>query len=101
MTCINIVVVEEVANFVIATVGDRQRAVAVGHVVAVAPVVITLLVLDGGVLEIVVGRREVERRVRIRPKLRPLSRPTHRLQHLIPVHVSHNRHLLHLQFHLH
>ena len=100
VACINIVVVEEVADFVVTALGDGQRAVAVGHIVAVAPIVVALFVLDRSVLEILVGRCEVEWWVRVRPKLRPLPRPPHGLQHLIPVNVSQHRHLLHLQLHL-
>lgn len=101
VACINVVVVEEVADFVVAALGHRKRAEALRHVVAVAPVVVALLVLRRRVLEVLVRRREIQRRVRVRPELRPLPRPPNRLQHLVPVHVPRHRHLLHLQLHLH
>lgn len=91
---VDVIIVEEVANFVVAALGGEKDAVLVAGVVAVAPVVVALLVLGGHVLKVVVGGGEVERRVRVRPELRPLPRPPHRLQHLVPVHISQHRHLL-------
>lgn len=98
---VDVVVVEHVADFVVATVGHRDVAVPVAEVVAVAVVVVAFLELVGGVLEVVGGGGEVERWVRIRPELCPLSCPPHHLEHLVPVHVTHHCHLLHLKLHLH
>lgn len=96
---VDVVVVEEVADGVGAAVGLREVAVLVA-VVAVAVVVVAgaegLLVV-----EVVLGRREVERQVWVWPELRLLPRPPHLLQHPLPLHVPRHRHLLHLQLHLH
>lgn len=97
----DVVVVKEVADFVVATIGDVDVTVAVAEVVAVAVVVVALPELAGCVFEVVVRGSEVARHVRVGPELGSLTGSSHRFQHLLPLHVSNHRHSLHLQVHLH
>lgn len=97
----DVVVVKEVADFVVATVGDVDVTVTVAEVVAVAVVVVALPELAGCVFEVVVGGSEVARHVRVGPELGSLTGSSHSFQHLLPLHVPNHRHSLHLQVHLH
>lgn len=100
-TGVDVVVVEHVADFVVPAVSHRDVAVPLADIVAVAVVVVALFELLGRVSEVVLGGGEVERWVRVRPKLGSFPRPPHRLQHLVPVDISYDRHLFHLQVHFH
>lgn len=100
-TGVDVVVIEHVADFVVPAVSHRDVAVPVADVVAVAVVVVALFELFRRVPEVVLGGGEVERRIGVGPKLGPFPRPPHRLQHLVPVNISDDRHLFHLQVHFH
>ena len=97
----DVVVVKEVANFIVATVSDVDVTMTVAEVVAVAVVVVAFPAFAGCVFEVVVRGSEVARHVRVRPELRSLPGSSHRLQHLLPLHVPNYRHSLQLQVHLH
>lgn len=100
-TSVDVVVVKEVADFVVPTVSDVDVTVTVAEVVAMAVVVVALPKLAGCVFEVVVGGSKVARHVRVGPELGALTGSSHRLQHFLPLHVPNHRHSLHLQVHLH
>lgn len=97
---IDIIIVEEITNFVVPSMSRRKTAVFFRSIITVSPVIITLFVICAHILIIIIRRRKVQRRLRIRPEFCPFSCPSHRFQHLIPLYVSYDRHFLHLQVHL-
>lgn len=97
----DVVVVEKVAHFVVATVGDMDVTMTVAKIVAMAIVVVALPELTGGIFEVMVGGSEVARHVRVGPELGSFTGSSHRLENLLPLYVPNHRYSLHLQVHLH
>jgi len=95
-TCVDVVVVEKVAHFVVTTVGDVNVTVTVTKVVAMAIVVVALPKLAGGIFEVMVRGSEVARHVRVGPELGSFTGSSHRLEHLLPLYVPNHRYSLHL-----
>lgn len=75
----DVIVVKEVADFIVATVSDVDVAMTVAEVVAVAVVVVAFPELAGCVFEVVVRGSEVTRHVRVWPELRSLTGSSYRL----------------------
>jgi len=96
---IDIIIIEHVADTVLAPVGGRDVPVLVA-VVAVPPVVVTLPVRLL-VPEVVRGRGEVEREVGVGPELGLLATPPHFLEHLVAVDIASYGHFLQFQIHFH